>query len=168
MKIIWIDGTFGSGKTAVSNAITEKLSNAYLLEFDLLQLKYKQPFKYGALYPEARKYLIEALIKEMQEVIQKECYDYLIIPIALINDYCNERLIINGFTDIKSHHFILTSTNEILIQLINNQKNRDINLAMTYMDQAIKYLNNHYSQAIRIDTSNMSINDVAKKIVQLI
>ena len=32
MKIIWIDGTFGSGKTAVANVVAKKMRNSYLLE----------------------------------------------------------------------------------------------------------------------------------------
>lgn len=40
MKIIWIDGTFGVGKTAVANAIAKRIGKGYLLEFDSLQMKY--------------------------------------------------------------------------------------------------------------------------------
>ena len=88
MKIIWIDGTFGSGKTAVANAVAKKIRNGYLLEFDDLQMKYKPDSisaYFGERYPEAKKYLIDALIKEILEIIQKGSYDYLIIPIALRN-----------------------------------------------------------------------------------
>ncbi len=41
MKIIWIDGTFGIGKSAVAAAIVEEIPQAHLLEFDALQEKYK-------------------------------------------------------------------------------------------------------------------------------
>lgn len=37
MKIIWIDGTFGIGKSAVAAAIVKKIPQAHLLEFDALQ-----------------------------------------------------------------------------------------------------------------------------------
>lgn len=170
MKIIWIDGTFGSGKTAVASIIAKKLRNVYLLEFDALQIKYKPNSIldfWGERYPEAKKYLIDALINEIQTIIQGGNYDYLIIPIALINDYCNEKLV-KGFADIESYHFILTAVNEILYQRINNQKNRDVDLAVTYMPNAIMYLNNHYSDAFRIDTSNMNVENVAEKIIESI
>lgn len=170
MKIIWIDGAFGSGKTAVANAVAKKIQNVYLLEFDMLQMKY-QPKSindlFGARYPEAKKYLIDALVKEMREIIQEGAYDYLIIPIALINDYCNEQLV-SGFADIESYHFILTATNEILHQRIMAQENRDVDLALTYMPNAIAYFSKNYSGAIRIDTSDMNIDDVAEKIVETI
>ena len=39
MKIIWIDGTFGIGKSAVAAAIVKKIPQAHLLEFDALQEK---------------------------------------------------------------------------------------------------------------------------------
>ena len=41
MKIIWIDGQFGVGKTATANLIVQKKDQAYLLEFDTLQKTYK-------------------------------------------------------------------------------------------------------------------------------
>ena len=41
MKIVWIDGPLGIGKTEVANAVVKGLDNAYVLEFDSLQNKYK-------------------------------------------------------------------------------------------------------------------------------
>ena len=62
MKIIWIDGTFGIGKSAVAAAIVKKIPQAHLLEFDALQEKYKPTSdsdRFGKRYPEAKKYLVE-------------------------------------------------------------------------------------------------------------
>ncbi len=59
MKIIWIDGTFGIGKSAVAAAIVEEIPQAHLLEFDALQEKYKPTSVsdyFGKRYPEAKKY----------------------------------------------------------------------------------------------------------------
>lgn len=170
MKIIWIDGTFGIGKTAVANEIAKRISNVYLLEFDALQMKCKPNSisdLFGERYPEAKRYLIDALENEMLKLIDEECYDYLIVPIALINDYCNHKLA-NGFVDSESYHLILTASSEILIHRIHNQENRDVDLAITYMQTAITYLDNHYFDAIRIDTSNMNVDSVAEKIVEII
>lgn len=170
MKIIWIDGTFGIGKSAVAAAIVEQIPQAHLLEFDALQKKYKPNSVsdyLGKRYPEAKKYLVDALVNEITEIIQEGSCDCLVIPVALINDYCNQKLM-DGFANIESHHFILTAKNEILHQRINSQKNRDIDLAVTYMSEATQYLSNHYYDACRIDTSNMSIDSVAKEIIESI
>nr|DAU90050.1 MAG TPA: AAA domain protein [Caudoviricetes sp.] len=170
MKIIWIDGTFGIGKSAVAAAIVEEIPQAHLLEFDALQEKYKPTSvsdRFGKRYPEAKKYLVDALVDEITEIIQEGSCDCLVIPVALINDYCNQKLI-DGFANIESHHFILTAKKEILLQRINNQENRDIDLAVTYMPEATQYLSNHYYDASRIDTSNMSIDSVAKEIIESI
>ena len=166
MKIIWIDGTFGIGKSAVAAAIVEEIPQASLLEFDALQEKYKPTSVsdyFGKRYPEAKKYFVD----EITEIIQEGSCDCLVIPVALINDYCNQKLI-DGFANIESHHFILMAKKEILHQRINNQENRDIDLAVTYMSEATQYLSNHYYDASRIDTSNMSIDSVAKEIIESI
>ena len=170
MKIIWIDGTFGSGKTTVAKVIAGKISNANLLEFDFLQLKYKPSCIsdiLGLRYPEAKRYLVEALVKEMQEILQEGIYEYLIIPIALINDYCNEKLI-TGFSDVENYHFILTASRDVWYKRISEQENRDVDLALSYETQAKMYLETHYSEAIWIDTSNMTIDSVADKIIEII
>lgn len=170
MKIIWINGTFGVGKTTVSNVIVDKINNAFLLEFDDLQMKYKPKSIFDVLgdrYPEARRYLIDALVSEILEIIQQGQYDYLIIPIALINDYCREKLV-NGLANIDSYHFILKASNDILQERIFNQENRDVDLAITYMDIANDYLRNHYSEAYRIDTTNKTIDSIADEIVEII
>lgn len=149
MKIIWIDGTFGIGKSAVAAAIVKKIPQAHLLEFDALQEKYKPTSdsdRFGRRYPEAKKYLVDALVDEITEIIQEGGCNCLVIPVALINDYCNQKLI-DGFANIESHHFILTAKTEILHQRINNQENRDIDLAVTYMPEATQYLSNHYYDA---------------------
>ena len=96
MKIIWIDGTFGIGKSAVAAAIVEEIPQAHLLEFDALQEKYKPTSVsdyFGKRYPEAKKYLVDALVDEITEIIQEGSCDCLVIPVALINDYCNQKLI---------------------------------------------------------------------------
>lgn len=106
MKIIWIDGTFGIGKSAVAAAIVEKIPQAHLLEFDALQEKYKPTSdsdRFGKRYPEAKNYLVDAFVDEITEIIQEGSCDCLVIPVALINDYCNQKLI-EGFANIESHH----------------------------------------------------------------
>lgn len=170
MKIVWIDGTFGSGKTTVASAITKRINNAHLIEFDALQEKYEpnsiSDF-FGERYPEAKRYLVDALINEMRKLMQEGCCEYLVIPIALINDYCKEKLV-NGFEGVEYYHFILTASCEVLHKRIAEQDNRDVDLALTYMSQAMMYLNNNYSDAIRIDTSNMDIEIVVDRILEKI
>ena len=170
MKIIWVDGTFGVGKTAVANEIAKRMNNAHQIEFDELQKEYQPKYLsdyFGERYPEAKKYLIDALRDKILEMKQGKAYDYIIVPIALINDYCNQKLV-NAFKDIEDYHFILTASNEIINQRIENQANRDVDLALTYMQPAVFYLKNHYSDAVRIDTSDMSIVEVAEKIIEVV
>lgn len=85
----------------------------------------------------------------------------------MINDYCNKKLV-NGFQEVESYHFILTATNEILYERIRNQENRDVDLALTYMPDAMAYFNKNYSEACRIETSNLSIDEIAEKITKII
>lgn len=172
MIIIWIDGTFAVGKTAVANSIVRGLSSAYLLEFDALQGKYKPQTNaemikalFGPTYPEAKEFLIEALKIEIQLLMQDGTYDYVIIPIALINDLCRKNLV-EFYSDIESHHFILTATDDIIQHRAARQDNREMDLVLTHMQTAKLYLNSHYPDATRIHTSSLDIDQVAAKIIE--
>lgn len=170
MKIIWIDGTFGVGKTAVAKAVVQRIDSACLIEFDALSQKYKPKSIcdfFGERYPESKKYLIDALKNEILKLMKDGNYYIVIIPIALINDLCNHELI-KDFSDVENYHFILSVSDNILRQRIENQEDRDADLALTYMRTAILYLDSHYPDAIRIDTSDMDVDSVATKIVEII
>lgn len=174
MKIIWIDGPFGVGKTATANLIVQRIDKAYLLEFDALPKTYKprneiEIFKaiFGATYPEAKEYLVNALKSEIQKIVSDDQYAYLVIPIALINDLCRKELV-EFYTDINNYHFILTATDDVIKHRASNQDNRDMNLVLTHMQTAKTYLNTHYPDAVRIDTSNIGIDQVAEKIIEII
>ena len=174
MKIIWIDGQFGVGKTATANLIVQKKDQAYLLEFDTLQKNYKPQTEiemisavFGPTYPEAKAYLIKEFKRTIQKIVSDNRYNYLVIPIALINDLCRKELV-EFYTDIDNYHFILTATDDVIKHRASNQDNRDMNLVLTHMQTAKTYLNTHYPDAVRIDTSNIGIDQVVEKIIEII
>ena len=174
MKIIWIDGQFGVGKTATANLIVQKKDQAYLLEFDTLQKTYKPQTEiemisafFGPTYPEAKAYLIKEFKRTIQKIVSDNRYNYLVIPIALINDLCRKELV-EFYTDIDNYHFILTATDDVIKHRASNQDNRDMNLVLTHMQTAKTYLNTHYPDAVRIDTSNIGIDQVGEKIIEII
>ena len=156
----------------MANSIIQKINKAILLEFDALQVKYKpqndkeiiQAY-FGPTYPEAKEFLIEALKKEIQLLMQDGTYDYVIIPIALINDFCRKNLV-EFYSDIESHHFILMATDDIIKHRAYRQDNREMDLVLTHMQTAKLYLNSHYPDATRIDTSSMDIDQVADRIIE--
>ena len=133
MKIIWIDGTLELESLLLLLRLLRKYHRHICSNSMHCKKKYKPTSVsdyFGKRYPEAKKYLVDALVDEITEIIQEGSCDCLVIPVALINDYCNQKLI-DGFANIESHHFILTAKKEILHQRINNQENRDIDLAVT-------------------------------------
>ena len=174
LKIIWIDGQFGVGKTATANLIVQKKDQAYLLEFDTLQKTYKPQTEiemisafFGPTCPEAKAYLIKEFKRTIQKIVSDNRYNYLVIPIALINDLCRKELV-EFYTDIDNYHFILTATDDVIKHRASNQDNRDMNLVLTHMQTAKTYLNTHYPDAVRIDTSNIGIDQVVEKIIEII
>ena len=122
---------------------------------------------FGPTYPEAKAYLIKEFKRTIQKIVSDNRYNYLVIPIALINDLCRKELV-EFYTDIDNYHFILTATDDVIKHRASNQDNRDMNLVLTHMQTAKAYLNTHYPDAVRIDTSNIGIDQVVEKIIEII
>ena len=161
-------------KNCHSELNRSKKDQASLLEFDTLQKTYKPQTEiemisafFGPTYPEAKAYLIKEFKRTIQKIVSDNRYNYLVIPIALINDLCRKELV-EFYTDIDNYHFILTATDDVIKHRASNQDNRDMNLVLTHMQTAKTYLNTHYPDAVRIDTSNIGIDQVVEKIIEII
>ncbi len=163
--IVWIDGTFGSGKTTVANALENRIKESEVVDFDecIKNVQPKNPMElFGKRYPEAKRYYIDAFVAELERMLMRDNKRVYIIPIALITDYCRDRLVEHFVNITETVHFILCLSKEKLLDRIKNQEGRDVDLAITYYGEATKYLSENYLDAIKIDTDNMTIEDVVR------
>lgn len=167
--IIWIDGPFGIGKSAVSNMLTEKLFDSRVIEFDEYIQKVKPDNElemlFGKCYPEGKRYLIEAFVKDVEELIENSLVDTFIIPIALINDMCRTMVVEHFEKMTSTKHIILEATEENVLQRAERQEGRDINLVKTFYQEAKAYLDKNYDSAVRVDTDNREIEEIAEEII---
>ena len=170
--IVWIDGTFGVGKTTISNALNKGLQESEVIDFDEY-VKGVQPDNsmgliFGKRYPEAKRCYIDALVVELERKLTQDDKRVYIVPIALITDYCRVRLVEYFMNITETAHIILGISKEKLLYRIRNQVGRDDDLAITYYEEATKYLNNNYLDAIRIDTDYMEIKDIVCHLEKII
>ncbi len=170
--IVWIDGTFGTGKTAVAAELMKRNPGLDVIEFDEFtnSVKPTNPMElfFGKCYPESKRCYVDAFTVEIGEKIEQNDKRVLIIPIALITDYCREHLVENFSNKTETLHVILCSSKEKLLERIKNQEGRSEDIVITYFDEATSYLTENYLDAIRIDTDNMTIEDVASCIEKYI
>lgn len=65
-------------------------------------------------------------------------------------------------------HFILIASIETIKSRIGNDKKRDKEFAISHLSHNQKFLDINYKDAIRIDTENKNVGEVAKEIINLL
>lgn len=171
--IIWLDGTYGVGKSTIARELESLLNgnDVKILNSDKYynEMIHKNPFSAlgTGILPQNNinfidffKQIIEKNLHNEKEIIivdmsltQKECKEYLF-------DYFISK-------SIKILHVILTANQETLYKRIEEYPNRD-DIATLYMDENIKFLNSNFKDAIRVDTENKIASEVAKEIISYI
>lgn len=174
--IIWIDGTNGIGKSHVASKLEELLSNrnAEYVESDiywmeLLQNDFRKALK--GFEPYYNKYCLEIIRTVLEEKIQKH-NKMPIVSMSLVDKKCQEELL--DYFEKKSVpmlHIILKAEKETIISRIENDPIRDKNTQnqqKSKVDWQMRYLKTEYPDAVRINTENKSLDEIANEIMTLL
>ena len=176
--IIWIDGTYGVGKTAVAMKIKESFSddNIELLESDYYsnellkrvveEAKANNSFPHiGGTLPQNNK----RFLREFRELIEEKSNNTdknLIVDMALTMKECKEDL----FDYLKSNgksivHIILTADEDTIKSRIKKDGNRMKETALEWLTQNITFLDKNFPDAIRIKTDKRDIDDIVTEVI---
>lgn len=177
--IIWIDGTYGVGKTTVAKRLKKKRgSEPKLLEADKYinetikkiveeaKASHTTPHIDGNI-PQNNMSLkkFKKIIEEKYEVTNKR----LIVDMALTEIECKENLFDLLRKEGKNIvHFILTAHEKILREQIKQDKDRMKELAFDELKSNIQFLKDSYPGAIWIQTDNGYVGDIAEEIIAII
>lgn len=178
--IIWINGTYGIGKTAVAQRLKEIFvdKSIEILESDIYyqemikemveeaQKTNSFPF-FGGTLPQNN----SALIGKFREAIQEKLTEdkVIIVDMALTREECKKGLYEYFKNEnAKMLHIILIASEEIIKSRIRRDDSRDKQCALENLEYNISFLKQNYPDAIRINTDNKSIDDVAYEIAHLI
>lgn len=177
--VIWIDGTYGVGKTEVAMRLKQRFldSTVELLESD----KYYNELMEKLLDEAAANKVFPCIggtmpqnnmkfIKEFRELIIEKSRDenkMLIIDMALTMKECKENLI--EYLEKQNTnliHVILMADNETIRLRIKNDENRMKDFALDYLIENVLFLNDNFSNAIRVKTDNRSLDEIVDKIME--
>ncbi len=178
--IIWVDGPYGVGKTAVSKKLKEKLGNRVeLLESDYYseeilkkiveeaRASHTMPHIGGTIPQNNIRFL-----REFKNVIEEKFEDtskHWIIDMALTRMECKENLFDCLQREGKNMvHLILVADEKTIKERIMKDENRMKDLALDYLEHNISFLNDNYPDAIRIKTDNRDIDDVVAEAIAII
>ena len=174
--IIWLDGTFGIGKTTIGYNLKDKLGDsAEVLDSDYYYNKYIENwmcnpgFKIGT-FPQND----NNFIKEFKNLIEEKDIKNdkkLIVTMALIQRNCKEIL----FDCLKKEqkdmiHIILTAEENNIKERIEKDKNkiRDERNSVECLKSNIDFLEKNYPNDIWIKTDNRDIDSIVNEIIKII
>lgn len=170
--IIWIDGTFGVGKTSVIKNICEKLNDKEVIVINsdcyFRKLGNKIAIIGGGTLPQNNEYFLKEF-KEKIETIMADSSKIVFIDMALTEKECKEKLFDyfnNKYNNVL--HFILTIDFDTFIKRIDSDTERDKDTAVDFFKYNVNFLRENYKDAIFIDTNKKSIGEVANTIIKYI
>lgn len=173
--IIWINGTYGVGKTSTALKICEKLKNkkVELISSDYYYQKIIKEIVElgGGVLPQNNK----LFLSKFKEIVEQKIFNspnIIIIDMAITQKECKEELFDYFNKEYKDFfHFILTAQFETVqdrISMDDDRANEYKDDALYYLNENVMFLSNNFQSAIWIDTNNKNIDEIAIEIIQYI
>lgn len=165
--IIWINGSFGVGKTETANALHEILPKSHI--YDPEQVGY---FLWDNFPDEMKRKgdfqdidIWRSINYDVIKHISHNFDGYIIIPMTIVDPRYYRQIIGRLISDdIKVYHFILTAPKDTVTQRLKNRGEQDNSWAEQQIEKCLKAFENDI-HGIKIDTDLISIADTAKLIV---
>ena len=165
--IIWINGTYGVGKTSVAKALKEITKNSFeLIHSDIeyqKMIRKNEYLAFGGALPQNNDNFIKYLREKIQNRINKN--KNIIVDMA-ITDKKSKNGIIDYFKnkDIVILHFICTANEKELKSRILTDNKRDKTNSLYYININKKFLEKNFKNDIWVDTNNKNVEEIANEI----
>lgn len=170
--IVWIDGTYGVGKSAVAKELSQSsdLQNIVLMDSDEYYFPGLNSGRYfgGGTSPQNNKRFLSDF-KGLIETEASKPDTTVIVVMTLSMDECREHLLLP--LAMKFHdflHVILTADKNTILSRIHADHKRDQSWAAQHLDRTLVYLKENYPQAEWINTNSLTPTEVANSIISLI
>ena len=164
--IIIINGSHGVGKTTICNELIKRINNKQwiFLKSDyywIRMLKTNMCLSFGGTIPSTNNNFLNYYRKEILNTIQQK---NVIIDLTINNDFAKKEIINHPLLKKeKILHFIIKSSQEIVLERIKNDNRDDEELPKKY-NENMDYFNENFKNAIYIDTSNKTVEECALEI----
>ena len=174
--IIWVDGTYGVGKTTIATMLKEKMGD----EVELLlsdyycnatikkivaeaEANHRFPCIGGTLPQNNIRFL-----REFKELIEeKSAEKTLIIDMALTMTECKVNLYDSLEKEGQSiKHFILTADEKTIKSRIANDTDRMKDLSLDWLKDNLSFLDKNFPTAIRIKTDYRNKDDIVEEMLK--
>ena len=164
--IIWINGSFGVGKTTTAELLKNKLDKSIIYDLEEIGGFLSNMFNHEK--DDFQDYELWRTLNS--DILKYLCsiYKIVIVPMTITNkNYYDE--IINGLqtSGIEIKHFILNASKEEIINRLDSRGN-STEWSYNQVDRCIKELAKNQFNAKIINTNNISVEEVVKIIIDSI
>ena len=163
--IIWINGSFGVGKTTIAEALQTKIANAIVYDpekigaflFDIMPEK-KDDFQDYELW----RILNLKVLKNLSNY-----YNTIIVPMTITNEsYYDEIIGSLRNNNIVVHDFILIATESKIVERLDKRKN-STKWAYEQVNKCVEVFNNNF-KGYKINTNHCTIEEISFKILDML
>ena len=171
--IVWIDGTYCSGKSSIAESIAEKRffdKTVYLdSDKDYRAMIQTNPYlAFGGTTPQNNQHFIERFRAAIEDA-ETDSTGIVIVSMALTQPECKkgllDYLIEKGYRIL---HIVLTASTETILERIENDEARDKDFARRHLSRNVRFLEQNYSDAIWVSTEDSDIETSAEEVVGII
>lgn len=176
--IVWIDGANGVGKSHVAAKLAELLTNRNVehVESDLYWRDFTSDSNnYLKIITGFAPYYNKYFLDLFKNILEEKIYNsdkMLIVSMSLVHKLCKEN-VLNYFEKKKVPmlHIILEAQKETILSRIENDPIRngdDKKEQKQNVPEQIKYLETEYSNAVKVNTENKTLDEVVDDIIVLL
>lgn len=164
--IIWINGSFGVGKTTTAEKLKEKLDNSIIYDPENVGMFLLNT--YPRKENDFQDYELWRMINyEILKKLDKE-FKIIIVPMTITNmQYYDEIIGRLENEGINIKHFILIASKKNIIKRLNDRGN---STEWSYMqvDRCINAFDDDCFKGTRIDTNNKNANEICNSLIKLL
>lgn len=164
--IIWINGSFGVGKTSTAELLKKELDNSIMYDPEEIGGFLSNMFEHEK--DDFQDYELWRTLNS--DILKYMCsiYEIVIVPMTITNkQYYDEIVNKLEVSGIKLNHFILCASKENIINRLDSRGN-STEWAYNQVDKCINAFESNKFKCKKINTDNMTVSDVVKTIVDSI
>lgn len=163
--IIWVNGTFGSGKTQTANELSRRIPNSfiydpenvgYFIRKNIPKQMSKNDFQDFNVWREFNYTMLKTIYDDFSGTI--------IVPMTIVNpQYFSE--IVGRLRDdgVEVHHFTLCASKETILKRLKSRGEGNNSWAAKQIDRCLAGLSHEVFQT-HIDTDHLSIDNIVEQI----
>lgn len=164
--IIWINGSFGVGKTSTAKVLNEELDKSIIYDPEEIGGFLSNMFNHEK--DDFQDYELWRILNS--DILKYLCsiHEVVIVPMTITNNkYYDEIVNSLELSGIKINHFILCASKENIINRLDSRES-STEWAYNQVDKCINVFESNKFNSVKINTDNMTISDVVKFIINSI